>query len=396
MVKPFPQHFRYRDPLDLPLCGPAEVVIPDTPRVHIEPPAQLRFFPRAAPRFLDDPDEVGLFEGFEEENLAMPPRFIVSAAGVRVTGFRTVLCPQGYFFLDDAVWGRHRQPFLDALRAEPGFEESALFPAPDDPAAFAWNPAGRPEQHLEGTVVLLSSTEPSNYGSFLFRILPKLANLTRYGIKSPRYLVWTGHRSFVDFLALTRPDFPAGQIVEFDPQHVYHAEHLVMPSLRNNTAYLDPESLALYERLRQRHGTVRQPGKRIYVSRLGCRGESARVMENEQELVAQLEMRGFTIVAPETLSAAEQIQVFSSAEMVVGPSGSGMFNVVFCHPGTRLVAIESEPHWIHSHMALFASCKMDYGIFVGNAHDRSYAVHHQPWTINIDALLWRLLNFPGA
>ena len=119
-------------------------------------------------------------------------------------------------------------------------------------------------------------------------------------------------------------------------------------------------------------------------------------MLNEPELQERLIDLGFRIVSPETLSVVEQIREFSSAEMVVGPSGSGMFNVVFCHPGTKVIDIESEPHWIHAHRCLFASCRLRYGIFVGSAMDRRFEVHHQQWKVNIDALISQIQSFAQA
>jgi len=119
-------------------------------------------------------------------------------------------------------------------------------------------------------------------------------------------------------------------------------------------------------------------------------------MLNETELVEQLVKLNFQIVVPEKLTAVEQIRTFSAAELVVGPAGSGMFNAVFCHPSTKLIDIESEPHWIHAHRSLFASCGLRYGIFAGSATDRDYTAHHKPWTVNIPALLRRIKAFLKA
>jgi hypothetical protein len=69
-----------------------------------------------------------------------------------------------------------------------------------------------------------------------------------------------------------------------------------------------------------------------------------------------------------------------------------MFNVVFCYPGTKVIDLESEPHWIHAHRCLLASCDLEYGFFVGQAADRCYQQHHQPWTVNIEALVQRIMS----
>jgi hypothetical protein len=116
-------------------------------------------------------------------------------------------------------------------------------------------------------------------------------------------------------------------------------------------------------------------------------------MLNETELIERLRPLGFDIVEPQYLTAVEQIAAFASADLVVGPSGSGMFNAVFCRPGTKLIDIESEPHWIYPHSCLFASAGLQYGIFEGLAADRDWSVHHKPWRVNIEALLRRIATF---
>ena len=67
-------------------------------------------------------------------------------------------------------------------------------------------------------------------------------------------------------------------------------------------------------------------------------------MLNEEELIARLRPLGFDIIEPQSLTATEQIAAFASADLVVGPSGSGMFNAVFCRPGAKLIDMKSEPH----------------------------------------------------
>jgi len=67
-----------------------------------------------------------------------------------------------------------------------------------------------------------------------------------------------------------------------------------------------------------------------------------------------------------------------------------MFNVVFCHPGTRLISIEFEPHWIFAHLNLFGSCKLDFGVIEAKAQDKDWSKAHKPFTVNIDAVLARV------
>ena len=77
----------------------------------------------------------------------------------------------------------------------------------------------------------------------------------------------------------------------------------------------------------------------------------------------------------------------------MAPSGSGLFNAAFCHPGTKLIDIESEPHWIYAHAGLLASCGLRYGIFVGVVDSADTRAVHRRWSVDIPALLDRVRRF---
>jgi capsular polysaccharide biosynthesis protein len=384
--------YRYHDALELPVLGPLDKPSDVPAGVYIEPPGKSRRFTMYEPEFHADPDEVGLFPEFRPCKIVSPPPFIATARNCRMVGFRTILTEDGSFFNDDTVRGRVRQrQFLrEFAMPDPLNEETGLDPtgAID---VFTLNSRSRRVKKIRGATVVLSSQEPSNYGSFIFRVLPKFQMLRQMVFDKPvHYLAWTGlpaMQGYLDFVGV-----PEDRIVQHDPEHfIYDLELAIVPSMRNNQAYLDTQSRELFQQFRETTGSPQQPGMKIYVTRVEqARRGHPRAMLNEEELVERLVKMDFQIVDPAELSAEEQVQAFSSAEMVVGPSGSGMFNVVFCHPGTKVIDIESEPHWIHAHRNLFSSCGLRYGIFIGAAKDRSFQQHHQPFTLNIDALIARI------
>ncbi|TCS17440.1 glycosyltransferase 61 family protein [Caulobacter sp. BK020] len=81
----------------------------------------------------------------------------------------------------------------------------------------------------------------------------------------------------------------------------------------------------------------RTSGRRLYFSR---RSHSMRVMVNEAALEAALRTRGFEIVRPERLRAADQIRMMREAQVVVGPTGAAMTNALFAPTGARIVEIQ--------------------------------------------------------
>lgn len=66
--------------------------------------------------------------------------------------------------------------------------------------------------------------------------------------------------------------------------------------------------------------------KKIYVSR---KNASVRGLDQEQEVAAELEKRGFVVVRPEFHSLSEQVRMFRDAEVVVGAHGAGLANLIF-------------------------------------------------------------------
>lgn len=74
----------------------------------------------------------------------------------------------------------------------------------------------------------------------------------------------------------------------------------------------------------------------VYLSR---RKVDARRIENEQEVEALLEKRGFRIIHPQDLSLGEQIALMKGAKVVVAASGSAATLVTFCEPGTKMLLL---------------------------------------------------------
>jgi capsular polysaccharide biosynthesis protein len=77
-------------------------------------------------------------------------------------------------------------------------------------------------------------------------------------------------------------------------------------------------------------------------------------------VVERLRGLGFTVVAPETLSFAEQARLFAGAEAVVAPHGAALANAVFCRPGTRIVELFAPGYVNVCYWALANQVGLDY------------------------------------
>ena len=83
--------------------------------------------------------------------------------------------------------------------------------------------------------------------------------------------------------------------------------------------------------------------RRLLVARKG----PTRTIQNLSEVEAVLSKYGFETVYLEGMNVREQILLFQSAEFIAGPHGAGLSNLIFCHPGTKVIewmpAVEMRP-----------------------------------------------------
>ena len=383
------------NPLDLPRIPRSELFARGTDGIIVEGAGTKREFLRYGASFLDDPDQVGLFSG--EVGLAKyyyPPAYTAAVSDATLVGYRTILTPNKQFFTDEG----YADPSVFQIQlqriSKPGSfanEATGLRPT-DRERYFEFDPGERASRHVEGNVVVLCSDEPFSYGSFLFRVVPKIRAVRDLGLMDTTCIAYAIQKPFMDLLNFCGLSKDTIQL--HDVNAVTRIDRAIIPCLRDPHAYLDPESCELYAELRQRYGEP-PSGRKVYVSRLSLNkaGWSTRIMANEAELIATLKAMGFDIIEPERLSIQEQIKAFSSASIIVGPSGSGLFNTMFCHPATKVIDIQSEPQWIYSYTGMYASLQLNYGIFVGKADPNDTKEVHRRWAVNIKALTDRIHSF---
>jgi hypothetical protein len=381
--------------MDLPRIGRAAVATSQRDGAYIEGGGQRRMFSRYAAAFLDDPDQVGLFpEGIGPAHYWYPPAHVAATSHAVLVGYRTILTPDKRFYTDEAYVEPvvFQNQLIRLSRPDPFSNEATGLRPTDRETYFEFNPGTRAERYVEGNVLVLCSDEPFSYGSFLFRVVPKVKAVRDLGLAGATYIAYAQQKPFMDLLEFC--GIPGSNIVLHDIHALTRIDRAIVPCMRNPHAYLDPESCEVFAELRALYG-VHPTSRKIYVSRLGISkaGWSTRVMVNETELIARLAAIGFDTIEPEQLSVRDQIRTFSSASVMVGPSGSGLFNCMFCHPGTKVIDIQSEPQWIYSYTGMYSSLQLDYGIFVGKADPTDIKPVHRRWEVNIDALIARIGDF---
>jgi capsular polysaccharide biosynthesis protein len=82
--------------------------------------------------------------------------------------------------------------------------------------------------------------------------------------------------------------------------------------------------------------------KRIYITRKLAK---SRRLLNEEEILNFLQLYSFESVISELMSVEEQAVLFSQSEIIISPYRSGLTNLVFCQPGTKVIELFS-PNYV--------------------------------------------------
>ncbi|MGL5062809.1 MAG: tetratricopeptide repeat protein, partial [Microcoleus sp.] len=106
--------------------------------------------------------------------------------------------------------------------------------------------------------------------------------------------------------------------------------------------------------------------ERIYISRSKC---SYRQVINEDRVIEILSGFGFVSVLLESMTFGEQIALFSRAKVIVAPHGSGLTNIIFCSPGTKVIELTSPNYIRHYYWAIGQQLDLAHYYITGESFD---------------------------
>ncbi len=95
---------------------------------------------------------------------------------------------------------------------------------------------------------------------------------------------------------------------------------------------------ASFEILNKRFSNLKKGTNKIKIF-LSRQNSNYRNLINEDDIVKTLKLNGFKIIDTNNMSIFEQIQYFKRAEVVIGPTGSALTNIIFCQKGTKVLEI---------------------------------------------------------
>lgn len=230
---------------------------------------------------------------------------------------------------------------------------------------------GSIDNHEATRVFPLISPDPSFY-HWMLEYLPRLRLLDHYEKETgyePTVLIESDSPKFVrDTLELA--GYGTSRCEEWTGGEKC-VKHLIVPSKRTHAFnYQDPSESNyqpsqtdyywLRDKIRsnsnQNRSTVDKSSK-IYISRQKAPPKRGRKVANYHQFVNELRDQGFTPYILEDLSFQEQVDLFTDADVILGPHGAGFANMIFSNDP---LIIEMFPNNIVRPHFYFLSNVMDF------------------------------------
>ena len=263
-------------------------------------------------------------------------------------------------------------------------------------------------EKIDGTVAVLAGLSGNVYFHWMVDILPRIEILHRWGVNLEEidwFLVNSCQQPF-QRETLKSLGIPEYKIIESDRHPYIQAKHLIVPSFSGYLGWLSPEGLDFLRRVFSIEQSPKLPEtcasesknthpERIYISRSKC---SYRRVINEEKVIDFLSGFGFVPVLLESMTLNEQIALFGRAKVIVAPHGSGLTNIIFCSPGTKVIELTSGNYIRHYYWAIGQQLNLEHYYLTGEnfeCHPIRQLMYQNPLTEDILVNLNYLKNMMG-
>lgn len=245
--------------------------------------------------------------------------------------------------------------------------------------------------------VLLSSDADFNYFHWMLEALPKV-ELVSAAI-SPRVPMLVSQRVPRTGLNALRRLIGDRPIVRVRDNIGYRVDRLYAPTDRSRIVnnyerpvrpdydiLIDPGAID-YLRTRLLPAQPATPTRKIFISRTS----GMRRLLNERRLSTLLARQGFISIDPGRLGFEEQLELWSDAAVIIAPTGAALANLVFAHPGARILIIASQHSQTNLHLftQIATHIGLDVAAILGPRAfkiNNQYSVHDD-YSVDVEAVL---------
>ena len=207
----------------------------------------------------------------------------------------------------------------------------------------------------------LHKEHEANYFHWIVEVLPRLFICEKLALdyQIPILVSNDLHTNLYDLLDRVRE--PRRAVLKLEKSCWYRIQRLTYPSdlSRILDVYDRPPStdttyipVALLSEMASSIKKTAMPSMTVQKKRIFLRrGPTYRKLLNEADVEKMLEDYGFETINLSEMSIEEQIGLFLQVDVVVGPSGAGMTNMIWCEPSTKFLILHSDhpfkkyPYW---------------------------------------------------
>ena len=216
------------------------------------------------------------------------------------------------------------------------------------------------KKRLMSEGILLSTPWHHNFYHWMIEILPRLISYDR--CPNLRCVPLIVPKSAPRFVAESLRMAGYQSRVIFLDDGVYRFAKLHMLSMLSSTHDVSGLAVDWLNRTFAKAPSRLISPKRVYVSR---RDAKIRFVSNESDLTETLSEFGFETLVMSDLTLAEQINVFRSAECIIGPHGAAFANLAFTKPGSTFMEFFCRGHYAHCFNRIASVGMVRYGFLVG-------------------------------
>lgn len=191
-----------------------------------------------------------------------------------------------------------------------------------------------------------------NYSHWLLDIIPKIKILSEvYSLKKIDYFYFT---------KLNRFQKETFKVLKLNPNKIINSKiykHCLIENLffcthpnylkgTISTAHSNiPKWIVDYLRKKFLTSNIKKnlKYKKIYIDRSDSSYNHCKLI-NDEEIKKYLKNKGFKILKLSKLNFKQQVSIFKNCEIVIGPHGAGMANLIFCKKKTKVLEIKNVGH----------------------------------------------------
>ena len=313
----------------------------------------------------------GLKEKIHYSNVSVSNEFYLASIENGLCLKNQVAVYGNKFLLPDSF--RHYQ-YITSHKSLMGFEETNRFVTKQKTSKVRFQP---------GDSIFLSGEISQGYGHFLLEVISRLWISSFINLSQYKFIMNPEDNKQWQLDILKPFGISKQQIVHLNEPIRCERLHIPVQSfaLRKYTssfAYNTWEKIGDY--YDRGIGT-----KKIYISRSKLNNKRRQLM-NEKEVEKVFASYGFHIVHPQNLSVSQQINLFRNADIIAGPSGSGMYNSVFQKQYKKKLILTTRNFVKMSDMLINTSTKGELNYLFGNVIDNDITINHAKWIINTEKL----------